>query len=178
MAKLQHKEVGRQLRCGRKSCRFFTWRSESNAHAAALSVVGHAVETFAANPRFSSYIGVGGGQMSRRPGVQAAVLIKVFERRENGTFAALAMLYRRNGEGTGSVQDVVSFGTREPNESVTKLLRANITFPVKRSRSTNWALQRKNPPGLTPPDRASITRFTVPASDIFVSPRGDGGATV
>ena len=98
------------------------------------------------------------------PELCAVVLIKIFPRRTNGTFPALGILYRRNGEGMGSVRDVVSFGTCPLHAKVDRFLHENIPVPVRRLRTppTDWALHSKNP--WTAADQPYIT---VPAADIF-----------
>jgi hypothetical protein len=56
--------------------------------------------------------------------------IKIFSRRPDRTFAALGILYRRNEEGEGSVQDVVSFGACRLHPKTDGFLRRNIPVSV------------------------------------------------
>lgn len=58
------------------------------------------------------------------PALQVVVLIKVFGRRTNGTFAAVAVQYHRNGQRNNGVDvvDAVSFGTTPPHHTVHDLL--------------------------------------------------------
>ena len=81
------------------------------------------------------------------PKLRSVLVIKIFKRRANRPFPALAILYRRNGEEMGSVSDVVSFGTCPLQPKAERFLDDNILIPV-RSLNTplfHWPLHTKSP---------------------------------
>ena len=98
------------------------------------------------------------------PVLQAVVLFVFWGRRTNGSFAAIAILYRRNGVG-GNVQDAVSFGSADIFPSAFVRIPACIRdLPIRNLPKAPIGASPLSPCPWTPAHQPYIR---VPGADVF-----------